>query len=386
MKSHTLMQTIARANRVFPGKENGIIVDFLDVFKYLKRALADYATDSEGLLPVKDIEKLLDRLNQAIELTLAFCNQQRIDLSNVIADNNVFRNLSFFGDYANIIVGNDEIRNEFRVLANTVENLYEALRPDIFRMEFDPRYKDAILYLRGVVEGKIRPEKLEAAKERIGELLDQSVMVAEDAIAYTINENGKEIDLSELDVDELREMFRHEKNKNLEIANLREHIEKKLEQMLRRNVTRSDFAERFRNIIDAYNAGGSQNDDFYEKILKFMEELRAEEERHIKEELSEEELELFDLLRKDRLTENEEKRVKLAARELFNTLVAKKDELFIVGWHNDPQPKERVRVAIVNCLNAALPDCYDRDVFAVKTNVIYQHIIDQAIMGYAWVA
>jgi len=386
MKGHTLMQTIARANRVFPGKENGIIVDFLDVFKYLKRALADYTSDDDGLTPVKDISLLLDHLNQAIDMTMEFCNKQGVDLKSVVTESNVFQNLSLFSDYANIIVGNDEIRNEFKVYANTVDNLYESLRPDIFKMGFDPRYKDAILYLRGVIDGQIRPDKLDAAKERINELLDQSVMVAEPARAYIINDRGKVIDISKMDVGELRQMFKRTRNRNLEIANLREHIEKKIEQMLRKNVTRSDFAERFRNIIDAYNAGGSQNDDFYERILKFMEELRAEEERHIKEDLSEEELELFDLLRKNKLTKDEEKRVKLAARELYATLVSKRSELFIIGWQNDPQPKEKVRSAIVKCLNISLPDSYDRDVFTLKSNMVYQHIVDQATMGYAWVS
>lgn len=386
MKGHTLMQTIARANRVFPGKENGIIVDYLDVFKYLKRALADYASDEEGLVPVKNIDLLLEQLNGAVEITLAFCDKQGADLSNITYESNVFEKLSLFEDYANIIVGNDEIRNEFKVLANTVDSLYESLRPDIFKMDFDPHYKDAILYLRGVIEGAIRPDKLEKAKSRVNELLDQSIVVAEDARVHTINESGKEIDISKIDIDELRETLRYRKNKNLEIANLREHIEKKLEQMIRRNVVRSDFAERFRNIIDAYNAGGSQNDDFYEKILNFMEELRAEEERHIKEELSEEELEIFDLLRKEKLTKDEEKRVKLAAKELYATLTARKSELFVVGWYNDQQPKERVRSAIVDCLDASLPESYDRDVFVVISNVLFQHIVDQAIMGYAWVA
>lgn len=155
---------------------------------------------------------------------------------------------------------------------------------------------------------------------------------------------------SKMDIVELREIFKRKKNKNLEIANLRIHIEKKLEQMLRKNVTRSDFAERFRNIIDVYNADGSETDDFYEKILQFMKQLRAEEERHITEELSEEEC------------------------------------VNVVGWQNDPQPKEQVRAAIVDCLNDALPDSYDRDTFAAKSNRVYQHIVDQALMGYAWVA
>jgi type I restriction enzyme R subunit len=64
----------------------------------------------------------------------------------------------------------------------------------------------------------------------------------------------------------------------------------------------------------------------------------------------------------------------------------KKDELFVVGWHNDPQPKERVRSAIVSCLNAALPDSYDRDIFSIKSNLVYQHIVDLADSGRAWVA
>ena len=226
----------------------------------------------------------------------------------------------------------------------------------------------------------------EAAQARINELLDQSVITAADARKYTITEAGKELDLSKLDIDELRSQFKKLKNKNLEIVNLRKHIEEKLQKMLRRNTTRIKFAERFRNIIDEYNAGGSQNDDFYEKLLKLMEELRAEEERHIKEDLSEAELELFDLLRKEHLTVDEEKRVKLAAKELYNTLTEKRKELFIVGWQNDPQPKERVKGEIVYILNKFLPESYDREIFLRKSTLVFDHIVDQAMTGYNWVA
>jgi type I restriction enzyme R subunit len=156
--------------------------------------------------------------------------------------------------------------------------------------------------------------------------------------------------------------------------------------MLHRNVTRRNFAERFQEIIDEYNAGGAMNDDFYEKILKFMEELRAEEERHIKEDLTEEELELYDLLQKDKLTKEEEKKVKLAAKALYETLSEKRSELFIVGWQDDPQPKERVKRVIIDVLNNHLPDSYDRDVFSMKSTLIFDHIVDQAMTGYGWVA
>ena len=134
MKGHTLMQTIARANRVYNGKECGLIIDYLDVFKYLKRALADYASDDGGLMPVKDVEKLLGQLHEAIDLTKAFCLSHNVDLSKVVEDGDTFKNLSFFEDYANIIVGNDDVKNEFSVMANTVDGLYESLRPDIFKV------------------------------------------------------------------------------------------------------------------------------------------------------------------------------------------------------------------------------------------------------------
>ena len=361
MKGHTLMQTIARANRVYGGKKCGLIMDYLDVFKYLKRALAEYASDDGGLMPVKDVEKLLEQLNEAIDLTNAFCLNLNVDLSKVVESEDTFKNLSLFEDYANTIVGSDDLKNEFAVMANTIDALYESLKPEIFRMNFDPVYKDAILYLKGVIDGKIRPEKIEATQAKINELLDQSVMTTADARKYTITETGRELDLSKLDIDELRSQFKKLRNKNLEIVNLRRHIEE-------------------------YNAGGSQNDDFYEKLLKLMEDLRAEEERHIKEELSEAELELFDLLRKDHLTAEEEKRVKLAAKELYNTLTEKRKELFIVGWQNDPQPKERVKGEIVHILNQFLPESYDREIFLRKSALVFDHIVDQAMTGYNWVA
>ena len=386
MKGHTLMQTIARANRVFPGKGNGIIIDFLDVFKYLNRALAEYAADDSDDRPVKDIEKLFEQLNQAINETLKFCSNYNIDLSKVISEHDVFKNILLFSDFANIIAGNDDVRTEFKILSNTIENLYESLRPEIFEMDFNPKRKEAILYLREIVDGKVRPEKLEDAKEKIDELLDQSVIASSNSSEYIINTKAKEIDLSKMDIDELRQKFKHSKYRNLAIADLRKYLEIKLEQMLKVNTTRIHFAERFRKIIEAYNSGGSQNDDFYEKILKFMEELKAEEERHVKEDLTEEELEIFDLLRKNKLTQGEEKKVKLAAKELYSALTAKKKDLFIIGWQNDPQPKARVKAAIIENLNENLPDSYEPEIFELKSNIVFNHIVDQAVMGYAWVA
>jgi type I restriction enzyme R subunit len=385
MKGHTLMQAIARANRVFPGKDNGIIVDYLEVFKYMKRALADYASSEDDKMPVKNIEELVVLLDQAIENITVFCSAIGVDINQLVTTEDTFKKLDLFEKYADIILQNDEWKNEFKVYSNTIEMLYESLRPDIFKMDWSNPLKEAILYLRGIINGKIRPEKLEEARKKIDKLLDQSI-IAEQPAVYAISKPSKEIDLSKLNIEELRAQIKKVKYKNIEIANLRDYIAKKLEQMLKKNITRSNFAEMFQNIIDNYNAGGSTNDDFFEKLLEFMEKLQAEEERHIKEELTEEELELFDLLRKEKLTAAEEKKVKLAAKMLYETLMSKKSELFVIGWHNDPQPKEKVKSEIITVLDSFLPESYDRDVFTVKSNVVYEHIVDQAVTGFGWIA
>ena len=392
MKGHTLMQTIARANRVYPNKNSGTVIGYLDVFKSLKRALIDYASDDSDDMPVKEVDKLYEQLLETIDITKTFCLAHGVDLSRVIDTEDTFKNISLFEEFADVLVSNDEVRNEYRVYANTVSSIYEALRPDIFQMKFNPSYKEAILYLKDIIDGKIRPDKIEKAKSRINELLDQSIIAEPNALENEgagtglIISTSTPIDLSKLDIDELKEQFKVVKYKNLEISNLRTFIDKKLERMMKQNVTRGSFAERFRRIIEDYNAGGAQDDAFYEKLLEFMEELKAEESRHIKEDLTESELEIFDLLLKDKITKDEEKRVKLAAKELYKTLIDNKQKLFVVGWEKDEQPQEKVRAEIMSVLNDHLPESYDREIFSSKINLVFDHILDQARTGFNWVA
>ena len=387
MKSHTLMQTIARANRVFENKECGLIVDHINVFKHLKRALADYASSDTIDMAVKDIKQLFNKLNESIDITCKFCKDNNAELKDIVDEDEVFKNINKFLSYANSIIGNDEIKNEVIVLSNTVENIYESLKPEIFTMQFDKKpYKEAILYLRDIIRGKIRPEKIESAQDRINQLLDQSVLATEDARKYIINEEGKELNLAIINIDELKADIKQVTNKNLVISDIRKLVEDKLEIMLKKNKTRTKFAERFKRIIEDYNAGGSMNMDFYEKLLELMKQMKEEEARHVKEDLTEEELEIFDLLCKDSLTKEEEKKVKLAAKSLYQTLIDNKKELFIVDWQNDPTPREKVKSKIISVLNEYLPDSYDRMIFQTKSDIIFEHIVEQATMGYNWFA
>ena len=90
--------------------------------------------------------------------------------------------------------------------------------------------------------------------------------------------------------------------------------------MLERNITRIDFAERYQRIVDNYNSGGSATEVSFDEMMNFMKDMNEEEERHIREGLTEEELNFFDLMKKEKITKAEETALKNAAQMLLKRL------------------------------------------------------------------
>lgn len=392
MKGHTLMQAIARANRVYPGKPCGIIIDYVNVFKYMKKALSEYATGDDGTeFPAKDMDKLIGYIDAAIDEADGFLNSIGIDLNKIIGNSDTFDRLEDLRYAYDAIVAKDESKEKFKVILNTLSNLYEASKPEIFEKNWHNEKFSPLLYLLGLFHNTIDDEKIARARLRMSGLLDGSVSANEnfnqqDARNYVIH-NSKVIDLSKIDVDELRKEIKTAKYKAIEIDDLKAYLEETLKQMLNRNCTRNKFSERFKRIIDNYNAGGTENEEYYEQLLKFLEDLKKENERADTEGLSEEELEIYDLLiAGKRLTQAEEQKVKLSAKNLFNKLTAKKAELLIVDWYKDEQPRAKVRTEIETVLDADLPDSYDTASFQSKIDLLMNHFVDMAVQGYGWIS
>jgi type I restriction enzyme R subunit len=152
--------------------------------------------------------------------------------------------------------------------------------------------------------------------------------------------------------------------------------------MINKNSNRIRFSERYHGIIDRYNAGGSENEDFYEQLIELIEELKKESERPTLEGLTEEELEIYDLLIKGKkLTKAEEQKVKLASKNIFKKFSEERRNLLIVDWFKDEQPVSRVKKAIEDSLDKDLPESYDNESFATKTNLILSLLIDKAVQG-----
>ena len=159
-----------------------------------------------------------------------------------------------------------------------------------------------------------------------------------------------------------------------------------ISEMINKNITRKKFSERYKGIIDRYNAGGSENEDYYEQLLKLIEEMKAENERANTEGLTEEELEIFDLLTiGKKLSQADEQKVKLSAKNLFKKLNDNRKELLVVDWYKDEQPKAKVKTLVEVSLNEDLPSSYDKESFQSKIDLLMNHFMDMAVQGYGWI-
>ena len=399
MKDHTLMQTIARANRVTSHtingvtKQNGEIVDYYNVFRNLKIALKDYALGETGDSPVIDKSELFGQLQHSIDHGFAFCLENGVDLETVLEDKDTFKKIQRFEAFANTILGSDELRKSFNVYENTITSLYEAAKPEIIGGEI-VRPVAAFQYLRGIIEGIIEQQDIDEISRKIGELLDESVVV-EDAEGFKKSATGPEFqivqkgrtwDLSKIDFEKLKDEFKEKEYKNIEIADIKSFLEKKVEQMLDENTTRRDFAEKLQEIINRYNSGGSATDNYYQELVDFAEKLGVEDERHVREGLTEDELELFDLLKKPNLTKAEEQSVKLAAKALLQRLKNEAPRVLVQNWHLDMRSTKRVRKAVEDTLHAQLPETYDRQLFSEKCDRVLDTMIEYAHQGRKWTA
>jgi type I restriction enzyme R subunit len=399
MKDHTLMQTIARANRVTSHKinnvekKNGEIVDYYNVFRNMKKALTDYAQGEAGLdsPPVQDKKVLLSLLESSITQAMDFCQDKEIDLNVVLASNDIFKKVGLFEKYADRLLTRDEWRKAFAVYENTATSLFEACKPEILGNPI-VRSVAVLQYLRGVVDSIIGQADIDSVSIRISDLLDESVVVEESTDLklskpeFVIKQSGKTWDLSKLDFEKLAAEFKEADYKNIEIADLRAFIQNKLEQMMRENATRADFAQRLQEIVDRYNSGSSSADNYFDELVQFTKDLKEESERHIREGLSEDELEIFDLLKKDKMTKEETQRVRLAAKSLLHRLLSEPPPVLIQDWFKDSQSKERVKSTVQEVLNVHLPESYDRALFTKKCDTVFELMLNYASQGLKWAA
>ncbi len=352
--THTLMQTIARANRTWKDKKAGIIVDYIGIFKQLKIALAIYASQTKGKdkLPIEAKAELVEYLKKTIDETKDFLFGLGVDTNAILAAEGLER-LELLKDAQDILLDNDDTKNEYLNKARLVKRIFKAILPDPAANEIA---KDVFLisYLVQLLEDLEPPVDISGVMDKVEELLDRSVA----AKAYIIKAGKPEqklLDLREIDFKKLKEKFEKAK-KRTEIEKLRSMIEMKIHAMIVYNRSRIDYMEKFQQLIDDYNAGSLNVEEMFDELVQLAQSLVEEEKLAISKGLSEEELAIFDILTRPKLklTKKEEAQVKKVAQDLLTTL---KKQKLVLDWRNRQQSRAMVRVAISRSYED-LPEAY----------------------------
>jgi type I restriction enzyme R subunit len=370
MRNHTLMQTIARANRVFPGKHSGVIVDYANVFASLEKALAIYGAGKGGTNPVKDKAQLVAALREAVTAATAFCASHGVDLTAMEAlPLGGMERLWAIENAVDALIGPDALRREFLGHEKFAGTLYRAVKPDPAAIEFSVRMT-GIAILAGAIRAKLSPNPPDIATilKQIGELLDDSIT------GLQIQEDGPPaINLSKINFEALAERFKQSKHKKTDLEALKAAIAAKLEKLVRLNRTRADFAEKFEALIESYNNGSRTIEQLFQELLTLSNSLNEEQERHLRESLTEEELVIFDILTRPSppLSTEERAEVKKVARELLVRL----RELLVLNWRQKAAARSSLKLAIEDTLDR-LPPAYDRLVFAQKCTALFEHVYE----------
>jgi type I restriction enzyme R subunit len=372
MRNHTLMQTIARANRVFPEKENGLIVDYVGVFRQLETALAIYAaarTHDEVGDVIRDKAALVAELEEEIAELVDYASRWDVDLG-ALARADGFEFIAMRDACVEALLIDQVTRRAYLERSDAVRRLFAAILPDPAAAP----HARVVGVARNLAE-KIRsldePADISEVSGPVGELLDRSVGAEEYVIRAAAEGSDTEhlIDLNSIDFDALAARLAGRKRSGTQ--RLIKQLGDQVAMSARRNPSRLDLVEKLRKLIDEYNAGSLNVDEMLRRLQALSQQLSDDERRTAREGLSEAELAVFDLLTKPdpKLTPEEREHVKRIGRKLMEHIT----ERLVLDWRKKAETREAARVLVKDVLDE-LPDVYDPEIWERKTDAVFNHI------------
>lgn len=384
MKAHTLMQAIARANRVYPNKDFGLLVDYNGMLKSLREALAQYALgedgDGGGDDVVAPIEERVKALHEAIEETEKHLRGLGFDPARLSGARG-FGRIQAIADSVEAVYHSDESKRRFEILSRQVFIRFKALIMEPAALPFAERHDNLEAIYKKLEERRDTADVTDLLKE-LHRIVNEAVRaqeMGEDQL------DARLFDLSYIDLEKLREEFAKKvRRKSSTIADIRELVEKKLARMLARNPQRMDYYKRYSEIIADYNREKDRVtiEDTFGKLVDFMKGLSAEEKRAAEEGLSEEELAIFDLLYRASITKAERERLKQASQELLSKVRALVES--VTQWTDKEQTKAEVEICVRDFLHVRLPTPPFSEVEKQElSEVVYAHLWRQEASTHA---
>ncbi len=372
LKAHTLMQTIARANRVAEGKNNGLIIDYIGIVKALRKALADY-TASVGVRntdPTVDKGELIERVLEVIAAAIAFLHSKDFNLNNLVAAKD-FEKLVLLQEAANVVSESRESIKQFRTYGNELSRMMKYLNRHDISYE-DRQRKDAIIAIYSELKKKKKHVDTVDLMVEINGIMGEYILMEPTSQDRSME---KRFDISKIDFDILRREFAMVKKKNLMFKELDELIRMRLDKMLRENPKRVDYYERYQKIIEEYNQDQDRAniEKVFMELMDLASSMNQEEQRYVREGFtSDEELSVYDMLFDENLSKEDIKKMKKIAVDLLDKIKSKISELD--HWTDKQETKAEVDTLIGKILWEELPECYsDRAIFTYRQK-IYEYV------------
>jgi type I restriction enzyme R subunit len=381
LKAHTLMQAIARANRVNEGKNNGMIVDYCGILKYLRKALATFAGAGDGARggdggdsePAKPDEELLADLAESIALVRAFLTDRGASLDSIIQQTGFARNAAIRAakEAAN---ENDETRKRFEVMCRAVFSKFKAC----LTVEGVSAHRDDYAAVN-VVYKSLQQDREQADITDIIRELHQVVDEAIDTRPARVDTEAEVYDISQIDFDRLRKEFARSPAQRTTVQNLKTVIENRLQRLLMQNPLRTDFQRHYEEIVAEYNSEKDRVtiEKTFEALLRMVAAMTEEEQRAVREGLDEESLALYDLIKKPELSPAETRQLKSVAVELLNAIKS------LIGSIDRWAEKESTRDAVLGRIRdylwsdaTGLPqEHYSDEDVANRAEDVYRHVL-----------
>ena len=379
LKAHTLMQAIARANRVAAGKSNGLIVDYIGIVKALRKALADYTANAGGGAdPTVDKEKLIERIYKIISDADSYLKGLGFSLQALV-DARAFEKVELLEAAANTLCESREIKKTFSTYATELIKLMKYCDRNDIDAEAQRR-KNAIIAIYGELQKRRKHADNTDLMVEINAIVNDYIHV--ESNAYGSAEN-KRFDISKIDFDLLRREFARSTRKNLIMKDLQELIEQRLDAMLCENPNRIDYYQRYQTIISEYNAEQDRAtiEKTFMELMALADAMSEEQQRYVREGFSsDEELTLFDLLFVENLSKHDIQTIKKVSVDLLAKIKEKIAELD--HWTDKQETKAAVDNLIRDTLWAGLPECYDE----IQISSYRQRVYEYVYMRYKEVA
>ena len=356
LKAHTLMQTIARANRVAEGKINGLIIDYVGIVKALKQALSDYTQNKNGTShtdPTVDKDELIAHILESVAAATALLQEHDFDLSTLIAATG-FGKMTLLADGAEAMCSDQETKKKYNTYAGEISRLIKYLDRDDITDETRSQ-TDAILAIQRQMQKRRRHININPLMVEINRIVNENIEI--ETAEGDLPAESRQFDISQIDFDLLAREMARVKRKNLLIKDLEDLIQDRLATMMAANPSRVDYYKRYMDIIEEYNAEQDRTniEKTFMELMKLAQEMSEEEQRYVREGFSsDEELSIYDLLFSESLSKSDIAKIKKLSVELLQkikTRIAQMDH-----WTDKDETRAAVQNLIRDELYIGIPD------------------------------